>query len=43
MTFCQAFFAVFCKLFSDFSVKNVTVFDYEMVEIEDLEKEIVEK
>ena len=29
--------------FSDFSVKNVTVFDYEMVEIEDLEKEIVEK
>ena len=29
--------------FSDFSVKNVTAFDYEMVEIEDLEKEIVEK
>ena len=29
--------------FSDFSVKNVTVFDYEMVEIEDLEKEIAEK
>lgn len=29
--------------FSEFSVKNVTAFDYEMVELEDLEKKDVEK
>ena len=26
MTFCQAFFSVFCKLFSDFSVKSFSTF-----------------
>ena len=29
--------------FSDFSVKSVSVFDYEIVNLEDLEKEIIEK
>ena len=29
--------------FSDFVVKNVTVFDYEMVELEDLEKQDIDK
>ena len=29
--------------FSDFVVKNVTVFDYEMVELEDLEKHDIDK
>ena len=38
----KKFFTVDFDDFSDFVVKNVNVFDYEMVEVEDLEKEMSE-